>query len=34
MPAYPMLLDDGNTTDLSSSPNGIVIMLNGVDMYR
>lgn len=34
IPAYPMLFANGNTTDLSSAPSNIGIMLNGVAMFR
>ena len=34
IPAYPMMLASGGTTDLSSTPNAIGIMRNGVAMFR
>ncbi|CBJ31670.1 conserved unknown protein [Ectocarpus siliculosus] len=33
IPAYPMLLEDGGTTDLSSAAGTIGLMRNGVSMY-
>ena len=34
IPAYPMMFEDGGTTDLSTTANTIGIMRNGVAMYR
>lgn len=34
IPAYPMVFGNGDTTDLSNSPDHIGIMRNGVGMYR
>lgn len=34
IPAYPMLLENGGTTDLSQATGNIGIMRNGVAMYR
>ena len=34
IPAYPMLFENGGTTDLSTTANTIGIMRNGVSMYR
>lgn len=34
IPAYPMLMADGATTDLSEAAGIIAIMRNGVAMFR
>ena len=34
IPAYPMLIENGGTTDLSQTAGGIGIMRNGVSMFR
>ena len=34
LPAYPMLIENGGTTDLSLSAGGIGMMRNGVAMFR
>lgn len=34
IPAYPMLFENGGTTDLSRAAGNIGIMRNGVAMYR
>ena len=34
IPAYPMLFENGGTTDLSDAAGNIGIMRNGVAMFR
>lgn len=34
IPAYPMLIGSGGTTDLSEEPNTIGILRNGVSIFR